>query len=136
MQGRYQVKRVVNGVLQSLIIILCSVCSKHEDVIKIGAILPLSGDGAKYGSASMNAINLALAEINQELQENRIMLYFEDSKGIAKDAVSALQKMMTQINPVAIIGDLYSSNVLAMAPIAENNKIILHYPSHDSVLVI
>ena len=38
--------------------------SDGQEEIAIGAILPLTGDGAKYGESARNAVELALSELN------------------------------------------------------------------------
>ncbi|HET6454424.1 MAG TPA: ABC transporter substrate-binding protein [Armatimonadota bacterium] len=97
--------------------------------IKIGAVLPLTGSAAPYGKNAQRGIELALAEINGRggVQSKPLQVMFEDSKTDPKEAVGALNKLHSQgIN--FIIGDINSSGVLAMAPIAEREKILLLSP--------
>ncbi len=108
-------------------------CKKEEPQakeIKIGAILPLTGSAAPYGENAKRGIELALTEINAAggIQGSRIRVLFEDSRTDPKEAVSALNKLYSTHGVRYIIGDINSSGVLAMAPIAEKNKIILLSP--------
>lgn len=107
-------------------------CTKKEESkeIKIGAVLPLTGSAAPYGENAKKGILLAMEEINSKdgINGRKIKVIFEDSKTDPKEAVSALHKLY-QINKIPfIIGDINSTGVLAMAPIAEKNHIILLSP--------
>jgi len=107
---------------------------KGEEVIKIGAILPLTGDGAKYGEAAKEGIELALQEINNKngIRGKKIQIIYEDSQGIPSIGVSAAQKLINVDKIQIIIGDLFSSVTLAIAPIANENKVILFSPASSS----
>jgi branched-chain amino acid transport system substrate-binding protein len=105
-------------------------CAKEQKKIKIGAILPLTGSAAPYGQNAQRGILLALEEINAKggIKGKKVEVIFEDSKTDPKEAVSALQKLYRINNIPFIIGDINSTGVLAMAPIAEKNHIILFSP--------
>jgi len=102
----------------------------HPKAIKIGAILPLTGSAAPYGQNAKNGIDLALEEVNAKggIRGTRVDILYEDSKTEPKEAVSALQKLNSVDGIRYIIGDINSTGVLAMAPIAERNKILLLSP--------
>lgn len=109
-------------------------CAKEDKEIKIGAILPLTGDGAKYGEEAKNGIDLALEEINAKggINGRKIKIIHEDDQGTSSAAVSVLNKLVTVDKVPVIIGTMYSSTMLAVAPIAENKKVILISPSASS----
>ncbi|MBN1214816.1 MAG: ABC transporter substrate-binding protein [Candidatus Lokiarchaeota archaeon] len=95
--------------------------------MKIGAILPLTGGGAEWGITSKNALELALKKYNINSTKLKIEILYEDSKTNSKDALNALNKLISQDVKI-IIGDIISSNVLVMAPIIEKNKMLLISP--------
>jgi ABC-type branched-subunit amino acid transport system substrate-binding protein len=69
-----------------LIALLCISCGKKEDnVIKIGVILPLTGDRGAYGNSSKNGITLAINEINNQNTKYKLYPIFEDCRSQAKD---------------------------------------------------
>lgn len=109
-------------------------CANKEKEINIGAILPLTGDGAKYGSASRKAIELALEEINGAggVKGRKIKAIYEDSQGTPRIGISAMQKLITTDGVPAVIGDLFSSVTLAIAPVAEQNKVVVLSPSSSA----
>ncbi len=93
-----------------------------EEVIKIGAILPLTGKNASYGERTQRGIELALEEVNKE--EKIIEVIYEDSRGDLKEAASAAQKLIN-IDKVQVLFSQLSGVSQAIAPIAQENKIIL-----------
>jgi len=100
---------------------------KESEEIKIGAILPLTGDAAIYGQEMKKGIDLALEEINKK-NKVRIRVIYEDDQGIPRNAVSAAQKLITY-NKVPVIICSLSSITLALAPIAQREKVVLISPS-------
>ena len=105
-------------------------CSKKEETIKIGTVLPLTGSAAVWGQNAKKGIELAFDELQKsnEAFAGKIEVIFEDSKSDPIEAVSAIKKLI-DINKIqVVIGDIASSNVLAMAPIAEKSKVVLLSP--------
>jgi len=98
---------------------------KEPREIKIGAILPLTGSSAQYGQWSKNGADLAVEEINQQggIRGRRIKIIYEDSKTDAKEGISALNNLYTIHKIQAVITES-SGVVLAIAPVAERNKIV------------
>jgi len=113
---------------------LSSGCAKREKVIKIGAILPLTGEAAKYGQSAKRGLGLALEEINTSggVGGKKLSLIYEDSKANPKEGVNAIQKLITIHKVPAIIGAMASSVTLAIAPIAEKNKTVLLSPASSA----
>lgn len=102
--------------------------------IKIGAILPLTGDGAKYGEEARNGIDLAVEEINAKggVDGRKVRIIYEDDQGTSTAAVNAFNKLVTVDKVPVIIGPMYSSTTLAVAPIAERAKVVVLSPSASS----
>lgn len=110
-------------------------CSDHRrDAIKIGVIMPLTGDAAQYGIPSLNAIQLAVMQTNSEREkwQPEIKLVPEDDKAQAAQAVSAFQKLVTLEKVNLILGPLVSSATLSVAPLADSNKVVLFTPSSSA----
>lgn len=105
-------------------------CKKQPEVIKIGAILPLTGPAAKYGESIKRGINLALEEVNTAggARNKKITLIFEDSQADPKIGVSAAQKLIIVDKVSAIVGAAASSVTLSISPIAEKNKVVVLTP--------
>lgn len=101
--------------------------------LKIGVILPLTGNSAVYGEWTKKGFDLAVKEINAlpDYPYN-LELVYEDDEGTPKGAVSAFQKIMIEHNPSVVIGFPLSKELISVAPIAENNKIVVFSPSASS----
>lgn len=100
---------------------------KEADEIRIGVITPLSGDSAKYGEDIKRGYDLAVEEINSkgDIKGKKLRLIYEDSEGKPGKAVAAAQKLIHGNKVIAILGALWSSPTLAVAPIAEENNVLL-----------
>lgn len=123
---------VVAIILASFLILSLGCGKKDEGVIKIGVILPLTGELAEPGNQALNGIELALDLYNKGEGTKHVKIITEDSKGNPADGVSAINKLINVDNVKLILGDLTSSVTLAIAPIAERNKIVVLAPGASS----
>ena len=98
--------------------------------IRIGAVLPLTGSAAVWGENAKMGLEIALDELNQAggIAGRPIKVLFEDSESDPAKAVSSLQKLISVHKVPVVIGDIASSSVLAMAPVAEKFKVVLLSP--------
>lgn len=101
--------------------------TQEQNVIKIGATLPLSGDAAVWGKNTQEGIELALKEVNSSggVLERKIRVVYEDTQALPKQGVSAYQKLTAVDKVQAIIDDSVSSVTLAMAPLAERDRVVI-----------
>jgi len=106
--------------------------STEKETIKIGAILPLTGKAAQYGQWAKNGFDLATEEINSLNYPYRLEMIYEDDAGDPKTGVSAFQKMISTDKISVVTGLILSKVALAVAPIAEQNKIVLLSTSASS----
>lgn len=105
----------------------------EKEVIKIGAILPLTGELASYGDPMKKGIEMALEQLNsREDNKYKFKLKYFDSKAEQATAISALQNLINVENVKFVIGDVSSSTTLAMIPVAEQNKVFLLSPGASS----
>jgi len=96
---------------------------KRTQALKVGMILPLSGDFAFFGYQAMLGATLAANEINSAAKLNksdgeRIEILFEDSKCLPKDAVGAYRKLLNLEKVDVIIGPACTGAIMAIAPLA------------------
>lgn len=128
---------VIGIVVVALAIVLVVTKTKKEPKeVKIGAILPLTGDAALYGEISKSAIDLAVEEINSKggVKGHKISIIYEDSQAKPELAVNAVNKLVTVDKVNVIIGPMGSSEVMAIAPILNKKKVVSISPaatSHD-----
>jgi len=94
-------------------------------VLVIGAILPLTGDGAEFGKDEQVGAQMAVDALNAGTAGLKVELRVEDSRTQPKDGVSAFQKLTAEMpQPVALL-TVMSSVSSALVPLAERQKIPL-----------
>ena len=108
-----------------------------DNPVKIGVVLPLTGDAANYGKRSLNGITWAVDKINAKggINGRRLVTTVEDSRSSPKDAVTAISKLISADHLKLIVGDIMSGPTLAMAPVAERNKVVLLAPGASNPAV-
>jgi len=108
--------------------------SEDENFIKIGAVLPLTGDVATFGLSSKNAIDLAVREWNDKggLKGKKVKVIYKDDKNIPANSADAVQELISVDKVVALIGSASSECSIAMGPIATANKIPMISPNSTS----
>lgn len=117
------------GMIAVIVIGMISCVEKKSDEIKIGVVLPLSNSEISVrGKRTLQGIELAVNQYQKENQNTKIKLHVEDSEADPTKGVSAINKLIFQDGIKYILGDLTSSVTLAMAPIAEKNKVIILAP--------
>ena len=81
--------------LYAALLLSLSSCTKKDNTITIGAILPLTGDAAFYGESVKNGIELAAKQINANggIKGANLVLVFEDSRALPAEGVSAFKKL-------------------------------------------
>lgn len=109
----------------------CARRSVDEGPIRVGAVLPLTGDSAAWGQQGRWGIELAAKEINETggIQGKRLEVVYEDTQAIPRIAVGAISKLISVDRVPAVVGDIVSATSLAMSPIAEDNRVVLMVPT-------
>jgi len=109
----------------------------ESQVIKIGHIGPLTGFAASYGEQERQGIDIAVEEINANggVKGKKLIVIHEDDQLDTTIATNALNKLITVDKAPAVIGEISSSTTLALAPIAERNKVVLiaHVSNSDKI---
>ena len=89
-----------------------------QKIVKIGAILPLTGGLAEMGQTERQGMALSLRNINKK-SDTKYQLLVEDGKGDAKTVVSAATKLLT-LNRVQFLITSTSGASGAASPIAQS----------------
>src|SRR3989344_6023695 len=102
--------------------------------IKLGVLLPLTGDAAQYGESESRAIQVAVEEINNAggVKGRQLEIVTEDGKCDPQAAGTAAQKLVNIDKVKIIIGGACSGETLAAAEITEPAEVILISPSASS----
>lgn len=99
--------------------------SAKGETFKIGVFQPLSGSSAAYGSEARNAIEMAVAYVNENGGFNgvpgEVVAY--DTQGSVEEAVKIVSKLITEDQVNALIGSLISSEMFATGNTINDAKI-------------
>ncbi|MGD2086350.1 MAG: ABC transporter substrate-binding protein [Candidatus Aminicenantes bacterium] len=95
--------------------------SEEASAIKIGAILPLTGNLAQTGVPEMNAMKLALNKIISKDSDIKMRINFYDFKGIPNEAISLFRKAVN-IDGCQIIFASTSLSVNTLLPLVKEKK--------------
>lgn len=106
----------------------CGRKSTDSNVIKIGAMFPLSGDAAVYGKSARNGIILAQTHFNGQAKY-QVQVVFEDTQANPLQAVSAFRLLSDVEKVSACLGPMTSGEVLSVAPFANQRNIVIFSPT-------
>jgi len=98
-------------------------CKKEEKVIKIGAILPLTGPAAEFGEQMKKGIIIAQEYWNTSHEQMKIKVLFEDDQAAPRLAVQAFQKLIMQ--NVKFFYTTLSSVSLSIKPLVKDKNLML-----------
>jgi len=100
--------------------------------LKIGSLMPITGDLATFGQNDREGVRIAVAEVNAFFKANgvnaSIKLYEEDSATDPSTALLKLQSLAAK-GVKFVVGPMASSEVRQLSSYANTNKIIIISPS-------
>lgn len=102
------------------------VSARSDNELLVGALTPITGAGATYGSGMLKAMGIAVKEVNDAggMAGRKIKLISEDGQTQPQAAVLAAKKLI-EINKVqAILGTWSSGVTLAIMPLTDAANII------------
>ena len=95
---------------------------ESPQIVKLGAILPLTGVAAHIGEWQKNGMKMAVEKANSELiPRYELQLFIEDSKSSPKDALAAYNKLV-HIDKVNVVFSSLSSVSNPIVPLADESK--------------
>jgi branched-chain amino acid transport system substrate-binding protein len=125
MTMRLHIRRLATGALAAGVIAAASAAvGADEKVIKIGALLPMSGPGSYFGTQDKQGIELALEQINRVgVGGYKLDVKYEDSSCSPLPATQAAKRLLEQYKPDVVIGEECSDATLAIMPLMEQAKV-------------
>ncbi len=126
-------KRIVICAVLTLLF-LGSTFSRAEDKIRIGVILSMTGGTAAFGQQTWTGIQVG-ESMRPTVLGKHVELILLDNKSDKIESANAAQRLIQKEKVVGIIGDVASSNSLAIAPIAEENRIPHISPASTNPIV-
>jgi branched-chain amino acid transport system substrate-binding protein len=117
--------RCLGLVFTGISVILFSIpLSFAAEPIKVGIVLPLTGEKATFGEIERNSFLMALSDINKAggVKGAEIKLLIEDDTGNPDVARAATEKLISKDNVVMLGGGYGSSETYAIAGVAQQKK--------------
>jgi branched-chain amino acid transport system substrate-binding protein len=101
------------------------------DEILIGHFGSMTGSEATFGTSTDHGIKMAVEELNASggLLGKKVRLITYDDKGDAREAGTAVTRLVTKDGVAAVIGEVASGLSLAGAPICQENGVPMVSPS-------
>jgi branched-chain amino acid transport system substrate-binding protein len=127
MRMRLRIRRLAVEALAAGMIVTASAAVGADDkIIKIGALLPMSGPGSYFGAQDKQGIELALGQINRAgITGYKFDVKYEDSSCSPLPATQAAKRLLEQYKPDVVIGEECSDATLAIMPLMEQAKVPL-----------
>lgn len=114
-------KKITYGILALAIVIIAGVLLYADnqkvggEKLKIGVIMPFSGELAAFGDSTRQGIETALAQSGTD--KDSVEILYEDTEGFStQGALSAFRKLVEQDGARIIIGPFGPAQVLTVAP--------------------
>ena len=106
------------------------------DTILLGEVGSLTGSEATFGQSTANGIQMAIDEVNAaggvklaDGTQKKLAVRVYDDQGKPEEAANAVTRLINQDKVKVILGEVASSNSLAMAPKAQAAQIPMITPS-------
>jgi branched-chain amino acid transport system substrate-binding protein len=110
-----------------MVLAVISGCKKKEsDEIVFGQIVTsLTGDAAMYGDYQVNAAQMAADEINAAggIKGKKIKIFPLDDQSKPQVALQCMQKLLSENDPLVILGPDWSGNTMASMEAAKEAKV-------------
>lgn len=118
-------KRAAVLFFASILLTSFAIQASAQESIKVGIILPITGDKAKFGEIEKKSFEMALEEINAAggINGKKLEFIFEDDTGRPDVARSAAEKLITKDKVVMLGGGYGSSETFAISGVAQQNRI-------------
>ncbi|AKJ07762.1 branched-chain amino acid transport system substrate-binding protein [Archangium gephyra] len=102
-----------------------------SDTIVLGEVGSLTGAQATFGVSTRNGVDLAIKEANAAggVKGKKLKVIVYDDQGKPEEAAQAVTRLITQDKVVLILGEVASSNSLAMAEKAQAAGVPMITPS-------
>ena len=102
-----------------------SMAAQAADPIKIGVLLPTSGNFAPNGQQAVTGIKMYFDEIGNEVAGHKIEVIFEDSQGKPDVAVTKARKLVERDGAQVLTGVISSAVALAVNDYSRESKVPL-----------
>ncbi len=116
----------IGGILSFLMMFMVFTFTHGAELYKFGTVACITGAIPQHGEYTLRGFKLALEDIEKSgmLKDGKIEVVAEDGQNVPRVALAALNKLIN-IDKVQYFETVGSSVVLALAPSAAENKVVL-----------
>lgn len=131
-----KVARRLSGILIILLVSTATSWAQDTRPLKVGFVGSLSGPSGFIGEMAVQALQLAVEEINASggILGRKVELILRDSEAKPSVAVTVVNELIHNVKIDALIGPQWSSNSLAVRSILTNAKILNLFQSGSDAL--
>lgn len=99
--------------------------------IKVGALFSLSGWAQAGGQSELNAVRLAVEDINRKggVQGRLLQLIVEDNRSSLREATTAFNKLVAEAGVQYVVGPNWAEFSEVVAPLAQQRGVVMLTPS-------
>ena len=129
--------RLLAGVTSGLLGLALTVSAAHAQTVKVGLVLPLTGNTAWGGRPAKLAGDLAVEEINSKGLAGKFKIELVAADGVCdpRATYTAADKLISEDKVQILVGEYCSSASIAAAQVASDNKIpmLVHISTADGI---
>lgn len=118
----------IHKIFFAILLVFLTGCAAQQETatsgkVKIGAVLPLTGEAASFGQVGMGGIELAVKEVNDAggINGRLLEVIYEDDK-CSKEGLTVMTKLVTIDKVDALIGPVCSSSAGPGLPVVQESK--------------
>lgn len=120
------------AVVSLLIALITMGCERQP--LSVGAVLPLTGADAEYGTSARQGMELAQAELKKTGKATNFVFNFADSESSADVALARYEELLAD-KVLITVGGFTPQEARVMAPVAaEHERVVLSPASDDQLL--
>jgi branched-chain amino acid transport system substrate-binding protein len=109
-----------NRFLVVVMLALSFITESWAEPIKIGVLLPLTGDFAFFGEQAKQGMELAVSEINKDSE--KVKLIYEDEQCLPKSALNGFNKLTSLDKVDYVLGPACTGSIITIAESANRMK--------------
>lgn len=105
-----------------------------SETIKIGVVAPLSGSAGQFGQDIQSILDYQVENVNENAKASKVQfeLVYQDGQCATQAASDAYKKLTQDENVQFILGGACSNETLAIAPFAEDDKVLVVSPTSSA----
>jgi len=116
----------------------CAIIPTEKTIVRLGAVLSLSGEAATRGLSQQNGIRMAIKEIGESSYVGKgraLEIIIQDSGATPESAVAAINRVLEEEKVSGVLGPTLAAQAQAIAPLAQARRIPLLAISESAIAI-